>query len=54
MWGRFVQKGPGTLAKKMGVDMPISEEIYLMLYEEKPVSEALRDLMGRSRKSERG
>ena len=34
--------------------MPISEEIYLMLYEQKPVGEALRDLMGRQRRSERG
>jgi glycerol-3-phosphate dehydrogenase (NAD(P)+) len=52
--GVVTAKSAHDLAKKMGVDMPISEEIYLMLYENKPVGEALRDLMGRQRRSERG
>jgi glycerol-3-phosphate dehydrogenase (NAD(P)+) len=36
-----------------GVEMPITEQVYLMLYEDKPVPEALRDLLGRDRKAER-
>ncbi len=52
--GVVTSKSVHDLALKMNVDMPISEEIYLMLYEDKPVGEALRDLMGRQRRSERG
>jgi len=42
-----------NLGKQAGVEMPITEEVYLMLYENKPVPEALRDLLGRERKAER-
>jgi glycerol-3-phosphate dehydrogenase (NAD(P)+) len=42
-----------NLGKQAGVDMPITEEVYQMLYENKPVPEALRDLLGRERKAER-
>ena len=35
------------------VEMPITEQVYLMLYENKPVPEALKDLLGRQRKAER-
>ena len=42
-----------NLGRQAGVDMPITEEVYLMLYENKPVPEALRDLLGRERKAER-
>lgn len=42
------------LARRTGVDMPITEQIYLMLYEGKSVEAAMRDLLGRERKAERG
>ena len=40
-------KSAFELAAKMGVDMPITRETYAVLYEDKPVREALRDLMQR-------
>jgi glycerol-3-phosphate dehydrogenase (NAD(P)+) len=43
-----------ALAQKEGVSMPIVEEIYRMLYEDKPAAEALKSLLGRERKAERG
>lgn len=43
-----------ALAEREGVEMPITEQIHAMLYEDKPVELALRDLMGRERKAERG
>ena len=42
------------LAVREGVEMPITEQVYAMLYESKPVGEVLRDLAGRGRRSERG
>ena len=42
-----------NLGRESKVDMPITEEVYKMLYESKPVPEALRDLLGRERKAER-
>ena len=42
------------LATKTGVEMPITEQMYQVLYENKPVPQAMRDLMGRSRRAERG
>ena len=33
--------------------MPITEEVYKMLYEDKPAPDVLRDLLGRERKAER-
>jgi glycerol-3-phosphate dehydrogenase (NAD(P)+) len=42
------------LAKGLGVDMPITEQIYLALFEGKSVREAVRDLMTREQKPERG
>jgi glycerol-3-phosphate dehydrogenase (NAD(P)+) len=47
-------KSAHNLALKLGVEMPITAEVYAMLYEGKPVPEALRDLLGRQRKAERG
>ncbi|HEY8089156.1 MAG TPA: NAD(P)H-dependent glycerol-3-phosphate dehydrogenase, partial [Polyangiaceae bacterium] len=35
------------LARKLGVDMPITAEVYSVLYEDKPVEQAVRDLMSR-------
>lgn len=43
-----------NLARRTGVEMPITEQIYRMLYEDKPVQDATRDLLGRERKAERG
>jgi len=42
-----------NLGQRSNVEMPITEEVFLMLYEDKPVPEALRDLLGRERKAER-
>jgi glycerol-3-phosphate dehydrogenase (NAD(P)+) len=35
------------LSRKLGVDMPITREVYAVLYESKPVDRALSDLMSR-------
>jgi glycerol-3-phosphate dehydrogenase (NAD(P)+) len=40
------------LSKKYDIDMPITEQVYLTLYKEKPPKEAVRDLMNRTLKSE--
>jgi glycerol-3-phosphate dehydrogenase (NAD(P)+) len=41
------------LSKREGIEMPITEEVYRMLYEDKPAPAALADLMGRRLKHER-
>jgi len=40
------------VSRQVGVEMPISEEVYRVLYEGKPPREAVRALMGRSVKAE--
>lgn len=40
------------LSKKMNIDMPITMEVYKVLFENKPAQEAVRDLMMRESKSE--
>lgn len=50
--GVITTRSARALAHKTGVDMPITEQIYLMLYEDKPATDAVRDLMGRERKAE--
>lgn len=40
------------LARRTGVDMPITEQIYLVLFEGKPPRQAVHDLMGREPKEE--
>lgn len=52
--GVVTARSAWALAQKVGVDMPITEQVYRMLYEEKPVRDVLRDLVGRERKAERG
>jgi glycerol-3-phosphate dehydrogenase (NAD(P)+) len=47
-------KSARNLGLQDGVDMPITAEVFAMLHEGKPVSDALRDLLGRERKAERG
>lgn len=45
-------KSVHNLAKKEGVEMPISEMVYRILYEDKPAQDALVELMSRSLKPE--
>ncbi|MBM4357763.1 MAG: NAD(P)-dependent glycerol-3-phosphate dehydrogenase [Deltaproteobacteria bacterium] len=42
------------LGQRLGVAMPITEEVYRVLYEDKPAKQALLDLMGRPLKHELG
>jgi glycerol-3-phosphate dehydrogenase (NAD(P)+) len=46
-------KSAWTLSQRAGVEMPITEQIFEMLYKDKPVRDALGDLMSRNRRSER-
>jgi len=50
--GYYAANAAWELASSMGVDMPICQEIYRVLFEEKPPINAIRDLMNRRRKSE--
>lgn len=40
------------LGQKLGIEMPITEEVYRVLYEDKPAAAAVRDLMTRPLKHE--
>jgi glycerol-3-phosphate dehydrogenase (NAD(P)+) len=40
------------LAKRLGIEMPIVEQMYNVIYEGKRPADAVRDLMQRSLKSE--
>jgi glycerol-3-phosphate dehydrogenase (NAD(P)+) len=42
------------LGRRLGVDLPITEEVYKVLYEDKPARKALYDLMTRPLKHEQG
>jgi glycerol-3-phosphate dehydrogenase (NAD(P)+) len=42
------------LARKMGVEMPITEQMHAVLQQGKTVDEAIRELMGRRSTSEVG
>jgi len=50
--GYYAAGAAKVLAEQMDVDMPICFEAYKVLYEDKSPTAALKDLMGRSRKSE--
>lgn len=52
--GVVTARSAWQLAQREGVEMPITEQVFRMLYESKPVYEVLRDLAGRGRRSERG
>jgi glycerol-3-phosphate dehydrogenase (NAD(P)+) len=41
-----------ALSQKIGIEMPITTQIYMTLFEGKPVKEAIRDLMMRETKPE--
>jgi glycerol-3-phosphate dehydrogenase (NAD(P)+) len=45
-------KSAYQLSKKLQVDMPITEEVYKMLYEDKSPQEVVKDLMSRDLKKE--
>ncbi|HTY20228.1 MAG TPA: NAD(P)H-dependent glycerol-3-phosphate dehydrogenase [Geobacteraceae bacterium] len=55
---RMVAEGVKTtesarnLARRLGVDMPITEKLFQILYEDKPVREAVMELMTRDLKAE--
>ena len=51
--GVITARSAFNLAKKMDVDMPITEQVYLMLYQDKPVHAVLHDLSRRTRVAER-
>lgn len=51
--GVMTARSAYNLGRKSNVEMPITQEVYAMLYEGKPVPEALADLLGRRRKAER-
>ncbi len=45
-------KSAHRLAKKIGVETPVIDEVYQMLHEGKPLSEAVKSLLGRDSKEE--
>lgn len=51
--GVITTRSAHQLAAKLGIEMPITEQIHALLYEGKPAQAAMRDLMGRQRKHER-
>jgi glycerol-3-phosphate dehydrogenase (NAD(P)+) len=50
--GVYTAKSIYPRAQKLGLDMPLSTEVYRMLYEGKPPPRAVEDLMARDLKSE--
>lgn len=50
--GVLAARAVRDVARRVGVEMPISEEIYRVLYEDKPPKDAVRALMGRTVKAE--
>lgn len=50
--GVMTARSAYNLGLRSEVDMPITREVYAMLYEAKPVPVALSDLLGRERKAE--
>lgn len=50
--GFYAAKSAYDLAKKLDVDMPITEQVYAVLYEDKAIPDAAKDLMSREFKNE--
>jgi len=50
--GYYAAKAAKALAEKVDADMPICLETYRVLYEDKSLQAAIKDLMSRSRRSE--
>lgn len=41
-----------ALGKELGIDLPITNEIYALLYEDQSIEESVKNLMGRKKKKE--
>jgi len=52
--GVVTTRSARELAARNGVEMPICEEVYQVLYEGKPAAESLNSLFARDRRAERG
>jgi glycerol-3-phosphate dehydrogenase (NAD(P)+) len=50
--GYFTSAAAWALAQKLGVDMPITEQVYRVLHERRPLSEAMTTLTERAHKDE--
>lgn len=50
--GFYAAKSAYDLSKKLNIDMPITEQVYLVLYQGKSIYDASRDLMSRKYKNE--
>ncbi len=50
--GYFTIKAAYIMSKRMNVDMPITEELYRIVYEDKAIKESLRDIRNRGLKEE--
>lgn len=50
--GVYTTRAAFFLAQKYQVEMPITSEVYHLLYEKKPAQQAVKDLMGRNLKRE--
>ncbi|MDD5081154.1 MAG: NAD(P)-dependent glycerol-3-phosphate dehydrogenase [Candidatus Omnitrophica bacterium] len=51
--GIYTVKAARKIAKKLGIELPITEQIYKLLYSQKPARQAVASLMGRPLKAER-
>lgn len=50
--GVVTARSARELGQRLGVEMPITEQVYAMLYQDRPAARALTELMGRDRKEE--
>ncbi len=50
--GVYSAKAAMRLSKKYKIDLPIIEQVNLILFDNKPANEAMKDLMGRDKKDE--
>jgi glycerol-3-phosphate dehydrogenase (NAD(P)+) len=50
--GYYTARAAHELAKKLGIDAPITEQVYMVLYEDRPLMDALKQLMTRAQKDE--
>jgi len=51
--GVITARSASQLADKVGVEMPITQQIYALLYQGRPAGEALDELLARDRRAER-
>ncbi len=50
--GYYTVKAVYNLSKRLGIEMPITEELYKIIYEEKNIQDSLRDIISREYKEE--